>query len=182
MSVDGFIAGPRDELGWLTAERPATAPLVVGDWAVTAADGETFADFLSTIGCLVMGRRTYDVVAAFDGPWPYGDTPVLVTTTRPLVTDHATVVPAAGPIETIVASARARAGGRDVYVDGGTTVRSALEAGLIDELVVTLVPTALGAGIALFASIAGPVDFSVAKVAKYGDGLVQITLAPISRR
>ena len=61
MSVDGFIARPDGDLAWLTGG---------GDAGGAPDDGEGgdfgFADFVSGIDALVMGRATYDVIAAFD--------------------------------------------------------------------------------------------------------------------
>jgi len=126
-----------------------------------------------------MGRRTYDVVVGFDGPWPYGDLPVHVATTRPLTDASATVTPVEGEIAQLVTDALAAASGRDVYVDGGTMVRATLAAGLLDDLVVTMLPVVLGEGVRLFEGTTldateGPTDLTVVDVAKYGDGFVQV--------
>ncbi|MGC4174925.1 dihydrofolate reductase family protein [Demequina sp.] len=176
MSLDGFIAGPNDELSWLERPRESGLPLAVEAWAATRPDGLEFDDFLSTIGCIVMGRRTYDVVAGFDGPWPYGDTPLLVVTSRPLETAHASVEASGGDVAEVIDRAKALAGDRDVYVDGGATIRSVLSEKLLDHLVLTIQPTALGAGIPLFAGLAVPAEFAVEKVERWGPGFVQLHL------
>ena len=93
--------------------------------------------------------RTYDVVAGFDG-WAYGDTPVLVATRRPLQAEVSTVRAVAGGIDALLDDAQAVASGRDVYVDGGDLVQQALAADRVDELIVTVVPVLLGAGVRLF--------------------------------
>ena len=51
-SLDGFIAGPNDELDWL--EGPDGAE-------------DTFTPFFKGIGAMLMGRRTYDVVSSSEG-------------------------------------------------------------------------------------------------------------------
>jgi dihydrofolate reductase len=56
-----------------------------------------------------------------------------------------------GPIEALIAQARVAAGDKDVYVDGGDVIRQALDAGLVDELTVSIVPIVLGRGAPLFA-------------------------------
>ena len=58
MSLDGMIAGPDDDLSWLE-----TVPNPSGD-------DFGFAAFLNSIDAQIMGRRTYDIVAAM-GEWPY---------------------------------------------------------------------------------------------------------------
>lgn len=173
-SVDGFIAGPDDDLDWLSAPRTSGLPVAAGAWAAREAGGLGFEDFLARVGCLLMGRRTYDVVAAFDGPWPYGDLPVRVATTRPLTDAGATVTTVDGEIAQLVADAVAAASGKDVYVDGGRMVRATLAAGLLDDLVVTMLPVVLGEGVRLFDATVGPTDLTVVDVAKYGDGFVQV--------
>ena len=173
-SVDGFIAGPDDDLDWLSAPRTSGLPVAADAWAARQSGGLGFEDFLARVGCLLMGRRTYDVVADFDGPRPHGDVPVRVATTRPLMDAGATVTAVEGEIAQLVADAHVAALGRDVYVDGGRMVRATLAAGLLDELVVTMLPVVLGEGVRLFDATVGPTDLTVMDVAKYGDGFVQI--------
>lgn len=63
-SLDGFIAGPNGELDWLAAiDNPEGSDL-------------GFAEFMASVDALLMGRNTFEVVAAFDA-WPY-DKPVFV--------------------------------------------------------------------------------------------------------
>lgn len=137
-SLDGFIAGPNDDLSWLPAPE---------------GDDHGYAAFMAEVGALLMGRRTHDVVAGFAGEWPYGDKPVLVATRRALAAKSPTVRAVTGTIAGMVAEALETAGGRDVYLDGGDLIRQALDAGLIDELIVSVIPVVLGAGIPLFAGV-----------------------------
>jgi len=178
MSLDGFIAGPADELAWLEAPRgESQPPFATGAWAATAPDGLEFDDFMVGVGCIVMGRHTFDVVDAFDGPWAYGEVPLLVATSRPLHTQRPTVESVQGDVGAIIARALDLANGRDVYVDGGATIRSVLEARLLDRLILTIQPTALGAGIPLFAGLAMPAEFAVEKIRRWGPGFVQLHLS-----
>ena len=176
MSLDGLIAGPNDELAWLEEARASGLPLAVAQWAATRPEGLEFDDFLASVGCIVMGRRTYDVVEGFGGPWAYGDTPMLVATSRPLGTTRSSVEGMGGDIEGIVERARQLAGDRDIYVDGGATIRAFLDARLLDHLVLTIQPTALGAGIPLFTGLTMPAEFAVEKVERWGPGFVQVHL------
>src|SRR5690606_31242204 len=122
---------------------------------------------------MLMGRRTFDVVRGFGGAWPYGATPMLVATTRPLDVERASVRAVQGTIEAMVAEARRVAGARDVYVDGGTLVRATLAAGLLDELTLTIVPVVLGAGIPLFGGT-GRKHLSLESARVIGAGMVQL--------
>lgn len=132
-SLDGFMAGPNDELDWLASE-----------------DAEdTFTPFFQGVGAILMGRRTYDIVTTFD-EWVYRDRPVLVATNRALIPCMPTVRAVRGPIETLVRDARVAAMERNVYIDGGDLIREALDANLVNEITVAIVPIILGKGIPLF--------------------------------
>jgi len=137
-SRDGFIAGPDDDLSWLPDGH--------------AGEDYGYEQFMAGVGAILMGRRTYDVVEGFGTGWPYGDTPVLVATTRALDPIEPSVRAASGTPAEMLAEARAVAGGRDVYVDGGRLIQQLVDAGLIDEFIVTVIPVDLGEGIPLLAS------------------------------
>lgn len=166
-SLDGYIAGPNDELDWLTGHG--------------AADSEdTFTPFFAEVGAMLMGRRTYEVVRGFSGPWPYGETPILVATSRPLDGAPPTVRPVHDTIAAMIDAARAAAGQRDVYLDGGALFRSALAAGLLDELTLTLVPVVLGAGIPLFSGTPRT-PLTLESSRPIGAGMVQLRYRPLTR-
>lgn len=163
-SLDGFIAGPRDELDWLPA----------GDAEIE----DTFTPFLAQIGAIVMGRNTFEVVTGFDA-WPYGEIPMLVATSRPLVSPRAWVSAVGGNIDEMLNQARQVAGERDVYLDGGALVRSALDAGVVDELTLTLVPVVLGAGKSLFSGVTRRRRLGLRSSRDIGGGLVQLVYEPV---
>jgi dihydrofolate reductase len=161
-SLDGFIAGPGDDLSWLPAGgEPGPGAL-------------TLEALLADVGAMLMGRRTYDVVAGFDGPWMYGEVPILVPTHRPLEAARPTVRAGEGSIDALLDQALAVAGERDVYLDGGQLVQQALAADRVDELVLTMVPIVLGGGVPLFDRLAEPRRFRFGPPATYGS-MVQLT-------
>ena len=135
---------------------------------------------MTDVGAMLMGRRTYDVVASMDIPWPYGDTPVLVATHRPLTDPPASVRAISGDIDTLVRAAQACAGEKDVYLDGGALVRSALEAGLVDELTLTMLPVVLGEGVRLFDGLSAPLSLEFTGHHDAGLGMVQLNARPRS--
>ncbi len=162
MSLDGYIAGVDDDLSWLPP------PVEGADFGYDA--------FMSGIGALLMGRRTFDVVAAFD-PWPYGDRPVLVATHRHLPkTAHAEAI--VGELTTLIECAKTAAKGRDVYLDGGQLIRQALDASLVDELIVSIVPVVLGKGVPLFAGAEHQHALELVRSEAFQNGLVQLTYRP----
>jgi len=175
MSLDGLVAGPGDDLDWLEPRADDAPPVAAEPWEHSSADALHFGDLMDRVGCILMGRRTYDIVTRFPD-WPYGDVPMLVATHRPLEAAHRSVTSAHGSIEELVAEARAVAGHKDVYVDGATMVRSALEARVLEHLVVTIVPTVLGRGISLFGGLTHPVELTAEHVVRFGEGFVQVHL------
>lgn len=157
-SLDGFIAGPNDELDWLQGH---------GEDGVE----DTFSPFFAEIGAMLMGRRTFDVVSQFD-EWPYGDTSVLVATSRSLSTNQPNVQAVHGDIRTMVDHAKMKAGVKDVYLDGGQLFRAALAEGLVNELTLTLVSTLLGDGIPLFGGVKA--ELQPESCRNIGGGMIQI--------
>lgn len=177
-SLDGFIADVHDGLEWLTQPRSERAPVASGNWAERRADALGYDDFMRDVGSMLMGRRTYDVVSTFN-EWPYGDTPVIVATSRPIEGARDTVSTASAPIKNLIAEAHDAAQGKDVYLDGGNLIRQALDADQIDQMVITQMPTVLGRGHALFAGTDNPRELTVTDVLKFEDGLVQLHLKPV---
>jgi len=168
-SFDGYVAGPEDDLSWLEAERPDAPPADPGALG--------FEAFIADVGALLMGRRTHDVVKGL-GLWMYGERPVLVATRRPLEPAAPSVRPVEGSIEAMVEEARRAAAGGDVYVDGADLVRQALDAGLVDELTLTVVPVLLGGGVSLFGGLTRRQDLEITAHHRYAQGMVQLTARP----
>lgn len=170
-SLDGFIAGPNDDLSWLDP-LPGT-PAVEG--------GLDFLTFLESVGSLLMGRRTLDVVLGFEGPWPYGDRPVVVATHRPLPPHPAPLLGVQGDIHDLVRQAKVAAGDRHVYLDGAQLIREALNAGLVDEMVLTIVPITLGDGVRLFDGWPARQRFDFGAAVPFGQGMLQVVVTPKPR-
>lgn len=135
-SVDGYIAGPDDDMGWL--------PQFDGD--VTG-----FHDFFAGVGALVMGRRTYEWILDNAAAWPYGDVPsyVLSTSLPAGPAEHVSVTP--GPLTDLAVTLR-DGEGTAWLVGGGRLFSAFAAAGLVDLWIITVVPVLLGAGVPLFPS------------------------------
>jgi dihydrofolate reductase len=179
-SLDGFIAGVDDDLSWLPgaepdAAEPSSDPAVKTDSVVDVPDDGaiTYDNFMADVGALLMGRRTLDVVVGFGVPWPYGETPVLVATHRPLAPPADSVRAVQGDITELIELALESADGKDVYLDGGILIGQALDAGLVDEMIVSVAPVLLGDGRPLFAGITRRQDFEFVWLGRLGMGMVQ---------
>lgn len=173
MSVDGFIARLDGDITWLTGGSE-------GGGAPDDGEGGDFgfAEFVSGIDALVMGRSTYDFIAPF-GEWPYQGKPVhvLSTTLEPGADDRITVHRS---LEDAVA-ALSSAGYRRVYVDGGRTVHAFLRAGLIGDLTLSRVPVLIGTGHTPFGELASDVRLEHVRTQSYAGGMVQSTYRVVSR-
>jgi dihydrofolate reductase len=157
-SRDGFIAGPDDDLSWLPDGH------VGEDYGYEA--------FMADTAALVMGRRTYDVVQGFGIDWPYGDLPVFVVTSRALESDEPTVQAVSGTPGEILARVREVTDG-GVYVDGGDVIRQFLEADLIDEMTITVIPIDIGQGVPLFTDDAQHGRLGLADLRRFLSGVEQ---------
>lgn len=134
VSLDGFIATEDGGVAWL-------------DQFNTRDYG--FADFMGSVGSALMGRATFEQSLGF-GDWPYGKTPILVLTHRPLADAPASARPVTPPLRPEVERLLAEQPGDLWVVGGGQTVRQCLAEGLIDKFWLFVMPVALGTGLPLF--------------------------------
>ena len=186
MSLDGFIAGPNDTgfdllFKWYGAgdvEVPMPdSTAQVPDSRVSEATAELMRREQAGWGALVVGRHLYDLTNAWNGRHPLGVTTVVLThhppEDRPQADEDFVFVTEG--IEAAVAKAREIAGDKHVAVNGGQMARQALQAGLLDEIGVDLVPVLLGAGTRLFADD-GPeaVEFDGPYLVVQGKGVTHL--------
>jgi dihydrofolate reductase len=140
-SVDGFIARQDGDIEWLHRPEYETTPL----------NGVTYESFIATVDALVMGRKTLEKVLSFPA-WPYEGTPVIALSHNalPLPAHLQDKVEVMAANVTNLVQQLAERGMKHLYIDGGQTIQAFLEAGLIDELIITRIPVLLGQGIPLF--------------------------------
>jgi dihydrofolate reductase len=151
MSLDGYIARPDSDLGWLT-DPPAG---IKHEHVSSDRHALDWPAFIGSIDHIVMGRGTYEKALTFDA-WPYDAQHVIVlsTTLRPPLRPGAagvSCVRSVGEAVSLLGERRAR----EVYVDGGQVIQAFLAAGLIDEISVGIAPVLIGTGIPLFGQMAG---------------------------
>jgi dihydrofolate reductase len=151
MSLDGFIAGPEDDIGnglgndgerlhdWLSDGRGGIGP--------SGINGEVFAESMAT-GAVVVGRRTFEMAGEWNGD-RHG-VPIFVLTRRAGDASRWPLVTYLDDVADAMARAKAAAGDRDVLVHGARTAQLALAGGVLDELEIHQVPVMLGEGRRLF--------------------------------
>ncbi|BDV30540.1 dihydrofolate reductase family protein [Microbacterium terricola] len=168
-TLNGFLATEDDSLDWLFA-------VPGGDGEGSGTEG--FPAFLEGIGVLVQGSRTYEWVLrhedliAHPEKWPgyYGARPSWVFTTRELpAVEGADIRFASGRVIDAWPAIAAAAGDRDVWVvGGGDLVGQFDDAGLLDELRISLAPATLPAGKPLLPRSLGPERLHLQSVRQNG--------------
>jgi dihydrofolate reductase len=142
MSLDGFIAGPDDAMEWVFGyDEPAGID-----------------EIIASVGALLVGRNTYMVgfkeeqvegaQEPYGGRW-LGPQFVLAHDPSSLPTDPS-VTFVSGDIGAAVDIARAAAGDKNVEVLGADVARQCIEARVLDEIFVHIVPVLLGAGVRFY--------------------------------
>jgi dihydrofolate reductase len=178
MSVDGFVAGPRQDLdnplgvGGLAMHQWAFATrtfkqLHGAEGGATGVDDDFVARGFANVGAWILGRNMFGPIR---GAWPdenwrgwWGNDPpfhvaVFVLTHYPRapiqMQGETTFNFVTDGIRAALDRAVEAAGGRDVRLGGGAaTIREYLRAGLVDDLHLAMTPVLLGAGEPLFTGI-----------------------------
>lgn len=152
-TLDGYLATDDDSLEWL--------------FAVPGADEAeaAFAGFLAGVGALVMGSATYEWLLRHErlleepAKWAesYGARPTFVFSSRPLDrVPGADIRLVAGGVGAHWPSIRDAAGSRDVWiVGGGDLAGQVIDAGLLDEIRLSVAPATLGSGKPLLPRVLG---------------------------
>ena len=160
MSIDGYISGPGETgfehlFQWYgngDVEVPTADPNMTLRMSQVSADH--WREVLSLTGALVVGRKLFDAMGGWGGKHP-ADKPVVVLTHReaPEGWEDKPFTFVTEGIERAIAVASELAGGKGVGLNGGTIASQALDAGLLDEVWVDLVPVLLGGGTPFFSAL-----------------------------
>jgi dihydrofolate reductase len=136
MSLDGFIAGPGHAMNWIF---DFVAP-------------DEFPEIAAATGAMLIGRRTWEVGDRMEEDEP-GSTdypfsgPMFVLTHRPPEPPDPEVTYLTGDIGEAVATALDAAGGKNLEILGADVAGQCLRRGLVDEILVYVLPVLLGDGI-----------------------------------
>jgi dihydrofolate reductase len=189
MSLDGFVAGPNEDFqqlfSWM-ASGDTEYTLTIGKQEqklkIASESIERFEDAINTTGALVCGRRLYELTHGWDGHHPIG-APVVVVTHRPRpdwAREEWPVVFVTDGLESAIEQAQAIAGGKTVTIASATIVQQCLNAGLLDEIHIDLVPFLLGDGVRLFEHLkVAPIPLEDPHVS-VGKGVLHLTY-PLKR-
>lgn len=136
-SIDGFIATAKDDLAWLLA------------FDGFEGGKESYETFMAGVGCIVMGGETFSWLMEHEpGNWPYSSTPCYVFTRHEHVAPAGTNITfVRGPVQEFIQDFNDNAGGMNVWVVGGGNLAAQFaDAGLLDELILSVIPVVVGEG------------------------------------
>jgi dihydrofolate reductase len=162
VSVDGYITGRGPGAGRGLGEGTMlfdwyfggdTPSQVFDGFKLSEPSARVFDALAGRVGAVVAGRNTYEDSDHFGGGSPHPNARLVVLSHRaaPETTERQTLVTTG--IEDAIAAAREAADGRDVGLMGGGVLTSALEAGLVDEVILHQVPILLGGGRPFFQAL-----------------------------
>jgi dihydrofolate reductase len=152
MSLDGFIAGPGDAM----------------DWIFDFVAPDEFPEIAAATGAMLVGRRTVEVGSRMDANnergsassgkgYPFSG-PTFVLTHRPPHSPGPDVTYLSGDIGEAVATALDAAGGKNLEILGADVAGQCLQRGLVDEILVYVLPVLLGDGIPFSSPGLGRID------------------------
>ncbi|WP_107655002.1 dihydrofolate reductase family protein [Nocardia suismassiliense] len=161
VSVDGYVTGRDPRAGHGLGDGgmlfdwyfDGDTPSQVFDGFKLAEQSVRIFDALAgRVGAVVAGRNTYEDSEHFNGGSPHPTAPLVILSHSPVpVSERQTLVTTG--VEDAIAAARELAGGKDVSLMGGGVLTAALQAGLVDEVVLHQIPILLGHGRPFFQSL-----------------------------
>lgn len=181
MSLDGFVAGPNDEVdrifGWYfmgdTELTLAGAPM---SFKVSKASARHFEEETKKVGAIVTGRKNFELAHAWGGTPPLAVHHFVLTHHPPKewIKEGSPFTFVTDGIESAVAQAKKTAGNKNVVISTPNVLQQALKAKLVDEINIDLAATLLGKGVRLFENLEGEtIDLKLKKVVE-GAGVTHL--------
>ena len=163
-SLDGFIAKKDGSISWMRSMDTYEKGKTLSD--------EDIADVLQKIDCYVMGSRTYE--HALELGWPYGNTPVVVVTSRNLSSINPYVSFYSGDLKELVNNNLKTKYQNTWLVGGALLSKGFLQQNLVDDIIISIMPVILGDGTLFFDYIGKEQDLHLLDVTAYHDGMVEL--------
>lgn len=160
MSQDGFIAGENDNIDFLDSYQ---------------VEGEDYGyeRFIQTIGFILVGRKTYDKVISMG--YPYHPDKEVYIISRTKKSSGSSPHYYFGDLNSLVDKLKSLKSG-NIYCDGGAELaKSLISIGLIDEIILSVIPVNLHNGTLLFKDGIVPGEFQIENQVEFRTGLTQFT-------
>ena len=163
-SLDGFIAKKDGSVSWLHSTDNYEKGYTLTE--------EEIAEFVKGIDCYVMGSRTYE--HALELGWPYGEVPVVVLTSRELITDRSNVEFYSGDLTKLI-NEHLKPKYQNIWMVGGSMVtKEFMRLKLADDIIISIMPVVLGDGTLFFDYIGHEQRLHLKDVTAYKDGMVEL--------
>lgn len=161
-SIDGYIAGPTGDMDWLM------------DFPITSKDNYGYDEFRPTVDTVIMGGRTYREIITMPIIWPYENMETYIVTHIPMDNNKGFHYITEDIVDTV---ARLKEdNGKDIWlVGGGELTAMLMNAGLIDEMIITCIPATLGNGIRLFQDCSKEHTWTLKEVKTFANNTHQVT-------
>jgi len=165
-SLDGIIAKKDNSVSWFETS----------DYYEKGVTEQGTEEFLKTIGCYVMGSRTYEHALELSKSygWVYGDVPTIVVTHRKLPIDRHNIETYSGDLNKLV-NERLKPNYKNVWLVGGSMLaRDFIRLKLADEIRLSVMPIILGDGTLFFDHIGQEQALHLKDVTAYKSGIVEL--------
>ncbi len=159
MSSDGFLAGENDNIDFLNPYQ---------------IEGEDYGynEFINSVGAILVGRRTYEIVVGMGYPY-HPDKNVYVVTRASIKSDRTNLFFYNGDLKALITQLKSSPH-KHIYCDGGAALaKSLLNERLIDEIILSVIPVKLEKGKLLFDKGIIPNDFEQKSRKVFETGLIQ---------
>ena len=158
MSEDGFIAGENDNIDFLN------------EFQVEGED-YGYGSFIKTISSIIVGRKTYEKVINMRYPYHEGKDVYVITRNTRLSSDRLHFH--TGDLKSLINELK-RTNSGNIYCDGGAELAQTLISfGIIDKIILSIIPVNLQKGTLLFKNGFVPSDFQVEHKVEFKTGLIQ---------
>ncbi len=163
-SLDGFIAKKDGSVSWLESTDSYEKGISLSE--------EYIAEFIKAIDCYVMGSRTYQHALTLG--WPYGDVPVIVLTSRDLISSRGNVKFYSGNLNKLV-NDQLKPNYRNIWLVGGAMLaKDFIRLKLAEDIIISIMPVILGNGTLFFDYIGKEQLLHLKDVTAYNDGMVEL--------
>jgi dihydrofolate reductase len=159
-SLDGYIAKEDGDVSWL-------------DELAISLEETGYDEFYSTVGALVMGRNTYDMIQSF-GSWPYGEKPTWICTAKEVAAIDGCNLQHGKTPQDVIKEAHDHGISHLWLVGGGKLASSFLEEKLLTHLSISQMPIILGGGTKLFGKLQNPVKIQKISIKPQKSGFTQM--------
>lgn len=163
MSLDGYIAKPNDDIGFLSLVEKEN-------------EDYGYADFLKTIDTVIVGRKSFEKVLSLGFDYPHSDKEVYIISRTPKPNIGSFRFYSSDLVELVLKLKKLK--GKNIYCDGGAEIANVLlKNNLIDELYISIIPILLGNGISLFNKDLPENNLNLISAKTYEKGLVHLHYA-----